>query len=76
MCTTISVDVAFLQEICVSLQSDPMALKLKNHSKIFVLGDDQAMEFQLCDFEVIDLEPPNHLVPCPWIHRSHGDEMP
>jgi hypothetical protein len=39
MRTTTSVDVAFLQDIRVSLRSDPLALKFKSHSKICDSGD-------------------------------------
>ena len=69
-------DATFFQDICVSLQSDPLALKFKDHSEIPILGDYQAMKFQFLDSEIIDSESRDHLVPCPWIHRSHEGEMP
>ena len=69
-------DATFLQEICVSLKSNSLALKLKDHIEILDPRNDQDMKSQFPDSEVIDLESLDHRVPCPQIHKSHGDEMP
>ena len=74
--TTIFVDAAFFQDICISLQFDPLALRLKDHSKILVLRHDQSIESQFLNSEVIDLESSDHYIPCPQIQGSPGDEMP
>ena len=74
--TTTSVDAAFLQDIRVSLHSDPLALKFKSHSKILDSGDVLVMDSQLPDSEDIDSESPNLPTLRSRIHRSHGGETP
>lgn len=46
MRTSTSVDAAFLQDIRVSLQTDPLALKIKSHSEVSDSGDVQSMDSQ------------------------------
>ena len=69
-------DAKFLQDICVSLQSDPLALKFKSHSEIPRSGDVQDMDSQNPEIEIIDSASPNLSTSCPRIHRSHGGETP
>lgn len=76
MYSTTLVDANFFQDICISLQTDPLALKYKSHSNIFSHGDVHIMDSQILNSKVIDLEEPNSSVPCPRIHRSHEGEMP
>ena len=70
---TTSMDVAFLQDIRVSLQSDPLALKFKSHSDS---GEIQTLGSQIPDSMVIDSESPTQTISSPRIHRSQGGEMP
>ena len=44
MRTTIPVDATFLQNIRISLQSDPLALKFKSHYDIPSSGDVQHLD--------------------------------
>ena len=57
--TLIPVDASFLQDIRVSLQSDPLALKFKNNSVNSNLGEVPSLDSQVLDSEVIDSESPN-----------------
>ena len=75
MRTTILVDVAFLQDIRVSLKSDPLALKFKSHFDIPSFGDVQHLNSHTLDSEVIDLKSPNLSNLSLRIDRSHGGEM-
>ena len=54
VCITTSVDAAFLQDIRVSLQSDPLALKLKNNGSIPNSREFPSPDSQVLDSEVID----------------------
>lgn len=76
VCATTSVDAEFLQDIRVSLSSDPLALKFKSHSEIPRSGDVQDMDSQNPESEILDSESPNPSTSCPRIHRSQGGEMP
>ena len=71
----ILVNATFLQDIHVSLQSNPLVLKLKDHYKILIARDNQAMESQLLDSEVVDSKSLDHSAPYSRIHRSHRGEM-
>ena len=66
----------FLQDIHVSLQYDPLALKFKSHSDILSFGDVQHLDSHTSDSEVIDLKFPNLSVPSLLIDRSHRGKMP
>ena len=68
-------DVAFLQDIRVSLQSDPLALKFKSHSDSSNPGEIQTLNSQIPDSMVIDSESSNQTISSPRIYRSRG-EMP
>ena len=74
--TTTSVDASFLQEIRVSLQSDPLALKFKSNAGIPSSGEISSIDSQIPDSEVVDLESPNQPTSSSRIHRSRGGEMP
>ena len=69
-------DTVFFQDIFVSLQSDPLALKFKSHFNIPSSRDVQHLESHTPDSKVIDLESSNLSVPSLSIDRSHGGEMP
>ena len=73
---TTSMDVAFLQDIRVSLQFDPLALKFKSHFDSSNLGEIQTLDSQIPDSMVIDLEFPNQIISSPRVYRSQGGEMP
>ena len=66
----------FFQDICVSLQSDPLALKFKNHFDIPSSGDVRHLDSHTPESEVIDLESPNLFAPSSQLNRSYGGEMP
>ena len=53
---TTSMDVAFLQDIQVSLQSDPLVLKFKSHSDSSNPGEIQTLDSQIPNSMVIDSE--------------------
>ena len=72
--TTTLVDAAFLQDIRVSLRSDPLALKFKSHSDVLDSGDVLVTNFQTP--EAIDLDSSNLPTSSSRIHRSHRGEMP
>ena len=55
-------DATFLQDICVSLQYDPLALKFKSCSNIPNSEDVQYQNFHTLDSKVTDLEPPFSLL--------------
>jgi len=57
--TTTSVDASFLQDIRVSLQSDPLALKFKTNFEISNPGEIPSLDSQVLHSEVIDSESPN-----------------
>ena len=59
---TTSMDVAFFQDIRVSLQSDPLALKFKSHSNSSNPGEIQTLDSQIPDSMVIDSESPNQTI--------------
>ena len=73
---TTSMDVAFLEDIRVSLQFDPLALKFKSHSDSSNPKEIQTLDFQIPDSMVIDSESPNQTISSPQIYRSQGGEMP
>ena len=73
---TTSMDVAFLQDIRVSLQSDPLALKFKSHSDSSNPREIQTLDSQIPDSMVIDSESPNQTISSPRVYRSQGGEMP
>ena len=73
---TTSMDVAFFQDIRVSLQSDPLALKFKSHSDRSNPREIQTVDSQIPDSMVIDSEFPNQTIFSPQIYRSQGGEMP
>ena len=59
MHSTTSIDVAFLQNIQVSLQSEPLALKFKSHSDSSNLREIQTLDSQIPNSMVIDSKSPN-----------------
>ena len=69
-------DVAFLQDIRVNLQSNPLALKFKSHSDSSNLREIQTLDSQISDSMVIDSESPNQTISSPQVYRSQGGEMP
>ena len=69
-------DAAFLQDIHISLQSDPLALKFKSYYDIPSFGDVQNLDSYTRDSEVIDLNSPNLSGPFSRINRSQEGEMP
>ena len=73
---TTSMDVAFLEDIRISLQSHPLALKFKNHSDSSNPGEIQTLNSQTPDSMIIDLESPNQTISSPRVYRSQGGEMP
>ena len=73
---TTSMDVAFLQDIRVSLQFDLLASKFKSHSNSSNPGEIQTLDSQIPDLMVIDSESPNQTISCPRVYRSQGGEMP
>ena len=72
---TTSMDVVFLQDIRVSLQSDPLALKFKSHSNSSNPGEIQTLDSQIPDLMVIDSESPNQTISNSRVYRSQGGEM-
>ena len=70
-----SMDEAFLQDIRVSLQSDPLALKFKSHSDSSNPGEIQTLDSQIPNSMVIDSESPNQTISSPWVYRSQRGEM-
>ena len=73
---TTSMDVAFPQDIRVSLQSDPLALKFKSHSDSYNSGEIQTLDSQIPDSMVIDSESTNQTISSLRIYRSQGGKMP
>ena len=69
-------DIAFLQDIRVKLQSDPLALKFKSHFDSFNPKEIQTLDSQIPDSMVIDLESPNQTIFSLRVYRSQGGEMP
>ena len=69
-------NVAFLQDIRVSLQSDPLALKFKSHSDSSNPGEIQTLDSQIPNSMVIDSESSNQTISSPRVYRSQGGEMP
>ncbi len=67
--TTTSVDASFLQDIRVSLQSDPLALKLKNNVGVSNPREFPSPDSQVPDSEVIDSESPNQPTPSSRVSR-------
>lgn len=57
--TIVLVDISFFQDIRVSLQSDLLALKLKNNLSISGFEEIPSLDSQVSDSEVIDSEYPN-----------------
>ena len=75
MYITTSMDVAFLQDVRISLQSDPLALKFKSHSDSSNLGEIQTLDSQIPDSMVIDSKSPNQTISNPRVYKSQGGEM-
>ena len=76
--TTILVDRTFLKDICISLLSDPLALKFKQSCVDSKPQNSQIKvpDSQTPDLKILDLEFVNFLNPSSRIHRSHEGERP
>jgi hypothetical protein len=72
------VDPTFLKDICISLLSDPLALKFKQSCADSRPQNSQieVPDFQTPDSEILDPESPDFLNSSSWIHRSHKGERP
>ena len=70
MRTTTSVDASFLQDIRVSLQSDPLALKFKTNFEISNPEEIPSLDSQVLHSEVIDSESPNQPTSSSRVSRS------
>jgi hypothetical protein len=73
-----SVDLTFLKDICVSLLSDPLALKFKQSCVDSRPQDGQIKipDFQTLDLEILDPDFPDFLNSSSRIHRSHEGKRP
>jgi hypothetical protein len=76
--TTISVDPALFKNICISLISDPLALKFKQSCADFRLqnGQIEVPDYPTPDSEILDPESPDFQNSSSQIHRSQEDERP
>jgi hypothetical protein len=74
--TITSVDPTCLKDICISLLSDPLALKFKQSCADFrpQNGQIEVLDSQILELEILNLESPDILNSNSRIHRLHEDE--